>query len=99
MEFRRNLKLNNFDNNNNNKLKNIYNNFNTQIIKNQNWGSNNYEQSQLKIPFIKPHRTNHIKELGYKIVSMKLPRNRKLYNGDYEKSKKIVPNNVFDLIN
>jgi len=30
---------------------------------------------------------------------MKLPRNRKLYNGDYEKSKKIVPNNVFDLIN
>ena len=89
----------NDDNNNNNKLKNIYNNFNTEIIKNQNWGNNNYEQSQLKIPFIKPHRTNHIKELGYKIVSMKLPRNRKLYNGDYEKSKKIVPNNVFDLIN
>jgi len=30
---------------------------------------------------------------------MKLPRNRKLYNGNYEKSKKILPNNVFDLIN
>ena len=51
--------------------------FNSNIIKNKNWGSENDDLNNNKIEFIKPYKSNHIRELGYRIVNTKLPRDRK----------------------
>ena len=51
--------------------------FNSNIIKNKNWGSDNNNLKSDSNSYIRPHKSNHIRELGYRIVSTKLPRDRK----------------------
>ena len=51
--------------------------FNSNIVKNKNWGANDGPLPTEKNDFIKPKKSNHIKELGFRIVSTKLPRDRK----------------------
>ena len=51
--------------------------FNSNIIKNRNWGSDNENIKSDNNPYIRPHKSNHIRELGYRIVSTKLPRDRR----------------------
>ena len=51
--------------------------FNSNIIKNRNWGSDNENIKSDNNPYIRPHKSNHIRELGYRIVSTKLPRHRR----------------------
>jgi hypothetical protein len=101
--FKNNLKNRKkmFDNKNNNEniKKNIdnINNFNSQIIRSQNWGSNLYSNpDSYDNKYKKPHKTNHIKEMGYKIVTTKLPRERRLYNGNFEKSRDYIKNILFE---
>ena len=66
----------------NNNLNNINNEimidkFNSNIIKNKNWGTGNDDLNKDKIEFIKPYKSNHIRELGYIIINTKLPRDTK----------------------
>ena len=85
--------------NNENIKKNIdnINNFNSQIIRSQNWGTNLYSNpDSYENNYKKPHKTNHIKEMGYKIVTTKLPRERRLYNGNFEKSRDLIKNILFE---
>ena len=49
--------------------------FNSNIVKNKNWGNDNESNNIQSYSFIKPHKSNHIRELSHKI---KLPRERKL---------------------
>ena len=51
--------------------------FNSNIIKNKNWGSDNNNLKSDSNSYIRPHKSNHIRELGYRIVSTKLPRDRR----------------------
>ena len=51
--------------------------FNSNIVKNKNWGSDNGNLKPDSNSYIRPHKSNHIRELGYRIVSTKLPRDRK----------------------
>ena len=100
--FKNNLKNRKkmFENKNSENIKkNIdsINNFNSQIIRNQNWGTNLYSNpDSYDNKYKKPHKTNHIKEMGYKIVTTKLPRERRLYNGNFEKSRDYIKNILFE---
>ena len=79
-EFRRKIKSNIF-----NSLSKDYeitnqkgfDKFNSKIVKSRDWGSNNDSYGEIKNEFIKPHKGNKIRELGYRIVNTKLPRDRK----------------------
>jgi hypothetical protein len=65
--------------------------FNTKILKNRNWGSNNDNFGTVNNEFIKPHKGNYIRELGYRIVNTKLPRDRKfVMTSQNLPSKKVV---------
>ena len=65
--------------------------FNTKIVKNRDWGNNNDAYNEIKTEFIKPHKGNKIRELGYRIVNTKLPRDRKfVMTSQNLPSKKVV---------
>ena len=65
--------------------------FNTKIVKSRDWGNNNESYGEIKTEFIKPHKGNKIRELGYRIVNTKLPRERKfVMTSQNLPSKKIV---------
>ena len=51
--------------------------FNFKIVKDRNWGLDNDQFNNKNNYFVKPHKNNHIKELGVRIVNIKLPRDRK----------------------
>jgi hypothetical protein len=90
---------NQYQNNSENVKKNFdnINNFNSQIIRSQNWGTNlNSGPDLYDNNYKKPHKTNHIKEMGYKIVTTKLPRERRLYNGNFEKSRDYIKQILFE---
>lgn len=56
---------------------NMIDSFNSNIIKSKDWGSSNISSFQ-SVFHRRPVKSNHIMELGLKIVSTKLPRERKL---------------------
>ena len=60
--------------------------FNSNIVKNKNWGNDNESNNIQSYSFIKPHKSNHIRELGHK---NKLLRERKLITNEdsFQKNK------------
>lgn len=58
------------------------NKFNSRILKDKNWGSEEPAQSK-QIDFNKPRKGNLLRELGMSIVMTKLPRSRKYNNTKY----------------
>jgi len=65
-------------------------NFNSKIIKNRNWGSNNEKLGDKINYFVKPHKSNHIRELGFRIVNTRMPRDRKfVFSSNFLPNRKI----------
>ena len=62
------------------------NKFNSSILKDKNWGSEDIIQSK-QIDFNKPKKGNILRELGMSIVMTKLPRSRKYNTSKYNMIK------------
>ena len=63
--------------------------FNTKILKNRNWGTNDDNFGTVNNEFIRPHKGNYIRELGYRIVNTKLPRDRRfVYSNNFNTPKR-----------
>ena len=72
-------------------------NFNSKIIKNRNWGSNNEKLGDKINYFVKPHKSNHIRELGFRIVNTRMPRDRKfVFSSNFLPNRKIGFENLKD---
>ena len=72
-------------------------NFNSKIIKNRNWGSNNEKFGDKNTYFVKPHKSNHIRELGFRIVNTRMPRDRKfVFTSNFNSNRKIGFENLKD---
>ncbi len=75
-------------------------NFNSKILKNRNWGSNNEKYGDKNNYFVKPHKSNHIRELGFRIVNTRMPRDRKfVFSSNFNQNKKIGFENLKDIDN
>jgi len=75
-------------------------NFNSKILKNRNWGSNNEKYGDKNNYFVKPHKSNHIRELGFRIVNTRMPRDRKfVFSSNFNQNKKIGFENFKDIDN
>ena len=71
--------------------------FNFKIVKDRNWGLDNDQFNNKNNYFVKPHKNNHIKELGVRIVNIKSPRDRKFaFNNLGNNRKNIDFNNNND---
>jgi hypothetical protein len=72
-------------------------NFKSKILKNRNWGSNNEKYGDKNNYFVKPHKSNHIRELGFRIVNTRMPRDRKfVFSSNFLPNRKIGFENLKD---